>query len=138
MRYCYLFAALAVATALSGCAKKQPAANPADAFAEGQTQIDVSHVITRADDGSHIYLTVDGKDAGELPNGESKVLHVPAGKHEVGGYVRTLFGLGRVTIDPLEVTTSPNDVKKVAYTVTRNKATFVEQPKSNDAAQEQG
>ncbi|MHB9808147.1 hypothetical protein [Pantoea ananatis] len=135
MRYRNLFAALAVATTLAGCAR-HPAANTtaaaADDFTTGQTQIDVSHVITRADDGSHIHLTVDGKDAGELPNGESKILHVPAGKHEVGGYVRTLFGLGRVTIDPLEVTTSPEDVKKVAYTVTRNKATFVEQSKQSE------
>ncbi|BAK13905.1 hypothetical protein PAJ_p0038 (plasmid) [Pantoea ananatis AJ13355] len=56
--------------------------------------------------------------------------------------MRTLFGLGRVTIDPLEVTTSPEDVKKVAYTVTRNKATFVEQPKQSEPqpaqTQEQG
>lgn len=148
MRYRNLFAALAVATTLAGCAKHPAADTTADAataddFTTGPTQIDVSHVITRADDGSHIYLTVDGKDAGELPNGESKIVHVPAGKHEVGGYVRTLFGLGRVTIDPLEVTTSPEDVKKVAYTVTRNKATFVEQPKQSEQqqqgqAQEQG
>ncbi|WP_432414104.1 hypothetical protein [Pantoea allii] len=143
MRYRNLFAALAVATTLAGCAK-HPAANTtadaavaADDFTTGPTQIDVSHVITRADDGSHIYLTVDGKDAGELPNGESKIVHVAAGKHEVGGYVRTLFGLGRVTIDPLEVTTSPDDVKKVAYTVTRNKATFVEQPKQTEQPQPQ-
>ncbi len=61
-----------------------------------------------------------------MPNGESMLLHVPAGKHQVGGYVPTLFGMGRVTIAPVEVTTSPEDVKKVAYTVTRNKATFVE------------
>lgn len=125
MPYRFTFAALTVAALLTGCAKQTLSDTP-DEFAAGPTQIDVSHIKTRADDGSSVFLTVDGKDAGKLPNGESMLLHVPAGKHQIGGYVPTLFGMGRVTIAPVEVTTSPQDVKKVAYTVTRNKATFVE------------
>lgn len=125
MPYRFTFAALTVAALLTGCAKQTPSDTP-DEFAAGPTQIDVSHIKTRADDGSSVFLTVDGKDAGKLPNGESMLLHVPAGKHQIGGYVPTLFGMGRVTIAPVEVTTSPQDIKKVAYTVTRNKATFVE------------
>lgn len=128
MRYRYTLAVVTVAAVLAGCAKKNAASDAPDEFAAGPTQIDVSHIKTRADDGSNVFLTVDGKDAGELPDGQSKLLHVPAGKHQVGGYVPTLFGLGRVTIAPIEVTTSPDDVKKVAYTVTRNKASFVEHP----------
>ncbi|PZL98853.1 hypothetical protein CKF43_00815 [Pantoea graminicola] len=125
MRYRFTLAVVTVAAVLTGCAKHAPA-DAADEFAAGPTQIDVSHIKTRADDGSSVFLTVDGKEAGKLPKGESRLLHVPAGKHQVGGYVATLFGMGRVTIAPIEVTTSPEDVKKVAYTVTRNKAAFVE------------
>ena len=127
MRYRFSLAVVTVAAVLTGCAK-HAASDAPDEFAAGPTQIDVSHIKTRADDGSNVFLTVDGKDAGELPDGQSKLLHVPTGKHQVGGYVPTLFGLGRVTIAPIEVTTSPEDVKKVAYTVTRNKASFVEHP----------
>lgn len=126
MRYRYTLAVVTVAAVLTGCAKKNAASDAQNEFAAGPTQIDVSHIKTRTDDGSSVFLTVDGKDAGRLPNGESMLLHVPAGKHQIGGYVPTLFGMGRVTITPVEVTTSPEDVKKVAYTVTRNKATFVE------------
>ena len=125
MRYRFTLAVVTAAVVLTGCAK-DAASDAASEFAAGPTQIDVSHIKTRADDGSNVFLTVDGKDAGKLPDGESMLLHVPAGKHQVGGYVPTLFGLGRVTIAPIEVTTSPDDVKKVAYTVTRNKASFVE------------
>jgi len=127
MPYRFTLAAVTAAVVLTGCARHAANAAPSE-FAAGPTQIDVSHIKTRADDGSNVFLTVDGKDAGPLPNGESMLLHVPAGKHQVGGYVPTLFGLGRVTIAPIEVTTSPDDVKKVAYTVTRNKASFVENP----------
>ena len=129
MGYRFTLAAITAATLLAGCAKHLSEDAPNE-FAAGPTQINVSHIVTRADDGSNIYLTVDGKEAGELLNGESKLIHVPAGKHQVGGYVPTLFGLGRVTIAPVEVTTSPEDVKKVAYSVTRNKASFAEH---NDA-----
>ncbi|MBE5253823.1 MAG: hypothetical protein QRY16_12135 [Enterobacterales bacterium endosymbiont of Blomia tropicalis] len=125
MRYRFILAAITAATLLAGCAKHSSEDAPNE-FAAGPTQIDVSHIMTRADDGSNVYLTVDGKDAGELLNGESKLIYVPAGKHTVGGYVPTLFGLGRVTIAPVEITTSPESVKKVAYSVTRNKATFAE------------
>ncbi|WP_313653379.1 hypothetical protein [Pantoea sp.] len=125
MRYRFTLAVVTAAAVLTGCAKHAPV-EATDEFAAGPTQIDVSHIKTRTDDGSSVFLTVDGKEAGKLPNGESKLLHVTAGKHQVGGYVATLFGLGRVTIAPIEVTTSPQDVKKVAYRVTRNKAAFVE------------
>ncbi|MGK3142327.1 hypothetical protein [Pantoea sp. C2G6] len=125
MPYRFTLAVATAAALLTGCAK-HTATDAPDEFAAGPTQIDVSHIKTRADDGSSVFLTVDGKEAGKLPNGKSMLLHVPAGKHQIGGYVPTLFGIGRVTIAPVEVTTSPNDVKKVAYTVTRNKATFVE------------
>jgi len=128
MRYRFTLAVATAAVVLTGCARHGATDDAATDFAAGPTQIDVSHIKTRADDGSNVFLTVDGKDAGELPDGQSKLLHVPAGKHQVGGYVPTLFGLGRVTIAPIEVTTSPDDVKKVAYTVTRNKASFVEHP----------
>lgn len=127
MRYRFTLAVATAAVVLTGCAR-HGTTDAATDFAAGPTQIDVSHIKTRADDGSNVFLTVDGKEAGELPDGQSKLLHVPAGKHQVGGYVPTLFGLGRVTIAPIEVTTSPDDVKKVAYTVTRNKASFVEHP----------
>ncbi|MEG3111644.1 MULTISPECIES: hypothetical protein [Pantoea] len=125
MRYRFTLAAITAATLLAGCAKHSSKDAPNE-FAAGPTQINVSHIVTRADDGSNVYLTVDGKDAGELLNGDSMLIHVPAGKHKIGGYVPTLFGLGRVTIAPVEVTTSPENVKKVAYSVTRNQASFAE------------
>lgn len=97
-------------------------------FSSGPTQIDVSHIVTRADDGSSITLTIDGTEAGILKRGEKHALFVEPGKHKVGGYVQTLFGLGRVTIPAVEITTVPGKVKHVAYSVTRTKPAFAEAP----------
>lgn len=97
-------------------------------FSSGPTQIDVSHIVTRADDGSSITLTIDGTEAGILKRGEKRALFVEPGKHKVGGYVQTLFGLGRVTIPAVEITTVPGKVKNVAYSVTRTKPAFAEAP----------
>lgn len=97
-------------------------------FSSGPTQIDVSHIVTRADDGSSITLTIDGTEAGILKRGEKRALFVEPGKHKVGGYVQTLFGLGRVTIPAVEITTVPGKVKHVAYSVTRTKPAFAEAP----------
>ncbi|WP_422386024.1 hypothetical protein [Izhakiella australiensis] len=86
----------------------------------------MSHIVTRTDDGSEVFVTVDGKEAGELPSGEDKTIHLPPGEHQIGGYVPTLFGYGRVTIEPITVTTTGNDVKNIAYTVAREKPEFTE------------
>lgn len=95
-------------------------------FSSGPTQIDVSHIVTRADDGSSITLTIDGTEAGILKRGEKRVVFVEPGKHKVGGYVQTLFGLGRVTIPAVEITTVPGKVKNVAYSVTKTRPAFTE------------
>ncbi|CCG87286.1 hypothetical protein [Erwinia piriflorinigrans] len=136
MFYRSTLATIAAALVLTGCSHKTaepPAAveiSAAEAtpavseFAAGATQINVSHVITRADDGSSVILTIDDKEAGILGRGNSKALFVPAGKHKVGGYVQTLFGFGRVSIQSVDVTTQENNPVNVAYSVTRNKPTF--------------
>ncbi|MEJ5078142.1 hypothetical protein [Erwinia sp. MYb535] len=99
-------------------------ATPAvSAFAAGPTQLNVTHVISRADDGS-VILTIDGVEAGTLTRGENKELYVPEGKHKVGGYVQTLFGLGRVTIPSVDVTTKTDQATHVSYSVTKNKPAF--------------
>jgi len=103
-------------------------------FSSGPTQIDVSHIVTRADDGSSITLTIDGTEAGILKRGEKRAVFVEPGKHQVGGYVQTLFGLGRVTIPPVEITTVPGKVKKVDYSVTRTKPAFTEATDSQNSA----
>ncbi|AUX72704.1 hypothetical protein [Erwinia pyrifoliae] len=127
---------LAATLALAGCSHKAaeaPAtvevsaaeATPAvSEFAAGPTQINVSHILTRADDGSTVILTIDDKEAGMLGRGDSKALFVSAGKHKVGGYVQTLFGLGRVSIQSVDVTTNTDQAVHVAYSVTRNKPAF--------------
>jgi len=101
----FSLATLTAALLLSGCARhadtdnsaSAPAEAPAPAtaaapienqdsaspFASGPTVINVSHLVTRTDDGSSVYLTVDGQDAGMLPKGENRLIHVPAGKHQV-------------------------------------------------------
>lgn len=136
MFYRSTLATIAATLALTGCSHKAaeaPAAveiSAAEAtpavseFAAGPTQIDVSHVITRADDGSTVILTIDDKEAGTLGRGDSKSLYVPAGKHKVGGYVQTLFGLGRVSIQSVDVTTEADQAVHVAYSVTKNKPAF--------------
>lgn len=122
MFYRFTLTALTAALMLTGCAR-QPVEIP-DQYASGPTQINVSHVVTQTDDGSAVVVTVDGRDAGVLDDGEGTLLHVPPGKHKVGGYVPTL--LGRVTIPSVDVTTSHNQVTTVAYSVARDKAAFSE------------
>ncbi|MBV4366793.1 hypothetical protein ACMGGR_09760 [Erwinia sp. BNK-24-b] len=105
---------------------KGPAEISAEDFSTGPTQVNVSHEISRTDDGSPVYVTVDGKDAGALIRGQSLQLHLPAGEHQVGGYVPTLLGFGRVTIPAVKVTTAPDKVKQVAYSTAKNKPAFTE------------
>ncbi|QDY44030.1 hypothetical protein [Candidatus Pantoea soli] len=144
----FTLATLAAALLLSGCARhaasdssasaasETPAATAAAApidnqnsdspFASGPTVINVSHLVTRTDDGSTVYVTVDGQEAGLLQKGENKTLRVPAGKHQVGGYVQTLFGFGKVTIPSVAITTDTSAPKNVVYSVTRQKPQFSE------------
>lgn len=137
----YTLAGLMAATLLTGCARHAAdttaavtAATPApiennnmaSPFDQGPTVINITHEVTRTDDGSAIYVTVDGQDAGLLTKGEEKQVHVAAGKHKVGGYVQTLFGFGRVTIQSVDVTTDPNSAKNVVYSVSKQKPAFSE------------
>ncbi|RPD99806.1 hypothetical protein BBB56_13235 [Candidatus Pantoea deserta] len=117
--------AILAVVALSGCAKKN-AAQDDPSFTAGPALVSVSHVKTRTDDGSSVFVTVDGKDAGMLNGGQNKDLFLTPGKHKIGGYVSTLFGLGRVTINPVEITTAQGEVKHVAYEVKSDKPTFTE------------
>ena len=117
--------ALIAVVALAGCAKKHSYQDD-PTFTAGPAQVSVSHVMTRTDDGSSVFVTVDGKDAGKLNGGQSKDLFLTPGKHKIGGYVATLFGLGRVTIDPVEINTAKGEVKHVAYEVKSDKPTFTE------------
>ncbi|WP_380178249.1 hypothetical protein [Kalamiella sp. sgz302252] len=105
---------------------KGPAQVSAEDFTTGPTQVNVSHVTSRTDDGSAVYVTVDGKDAGALIRGQSLQLHLPAGEHQVGGYVPTLLGFGRVTIPAVKITTTPDKVKQVAYSTAEKKPAFTE------------
>ncbi|MFU9137439.1 hypothetical protein [Erwinia tasmaniensis] len=125
MIYRFTLAAAVAAVTLTGCAKNQAGGPPPDFFS-GPSQIDVSHLTTKADDGSSVFVTIDGNEGGMLTRGESKALHIPDGKHKVGGYVRTLFGYGRVTIDPITVVSKKGEVRHVAYSVTRNKPSFTD------------
>ncbi|MBK4784076.1 MAG: hypothetical protein FT714_06880 [Pantoea sp. Pent] len=143
----FTLATLTATLLLTGCARHAASDSSADAaaaeapatasapvenndsaspFASGPTVINVSHLVTRTDDGSSVYVTVDGQEAGLLQKGESKKLRVPAGKHQIGGYVQTLFGFGKVTIPAVDVTTDTNGPKNVVYSVTRQKPQFSE------------
>lgn len=140
----FTLAAVMATLTLAGCAsqpKSEPSAPKASAdtrffngpaqisahdFSEGPTEVKVSHVISRTDDGSPIYVTVDGNDAGAIIRGQSLELHLPAGEHQIGGYVPTLLGFGRVTVQSVKITTRPDQVKQVAYSVTRSKPAFTE------------
>ncbi|MCS3433125.1 hypothetical protein [Klebsiella sp. BIGb0407] len=106
---------------ISGCAKKQ---EPQDSvsFSMGATLLKVAHLPSPIADGSDLFITVDGKEAGQLPVGEAMLLQVPAGEHEVGGYARSL--IGRVTIPGLKVTTVADQPRFVAYRVARNTPLF--------------
>jgi hypothetical protein len=119
----FTLAAIAALIALTGCAKNTTAKQEPD-FTSGPTRVTVTHIPTKTDDGTKVFVTVDGSDAGVLATGQSIEVHLPAGKHQVGGYARSL--IGRVTIPPVEVTTSPDSEKYVGYTVAKLKPAFSE------------
>lgn len=117
-------AAVTVALTLSGCAQRT--SSQVQDYATGSSLVTVSHVTSRTDDGSLIMVTLDGKDAEPLTGGETAELHVTPGKHKLGGYVSTLLGYGRVTIQPIDVTAEQGQIKHVTYSVLKNKPTFTE------------
>ena len=134
MSYRFAIAAVAAVLALTGCAKSK-STDPAPAFDFGSSRVTVTHIPTKTDDGTAIHVTIDNKDAGVLGTGESLEVQLPEGKHKVGGYARTL--IGRVTIAPVEVSSSRDVISHVTYSVTNGKpifivraATPVPQPKS--------
>lgn len=88
------------------------------------SRIAISHSLVHSDDGSTVILTIDGKDAGTLKRGEVTAVEVKPGTHKVGGYVRTLFGLGRVTIPSVDVSTASGKLTNVNYTVIKDKPGF--------------
>lgn len=123
MTHRFTLAIIAAAITLTGCAK-HPTGEPAAAFVNGDTLVTVTHVPAKTDDGTTVFVTVDGNDAAALKTGQSVALRVPAGTHQVGGYARTL--IGRVTIAPVKITTSDTEAKHVAYSITKTKPTFSE------------
>lgn len=112
---------IGIALLISGCAKKQEPQDSAS-FTMGATLLKVAHLPSPIADGSDLFITVDGKEAGQLPTGEAMLLQVPAGEHEVAGYARSL--IGRVTIPGLKVTTVADQPRFVAYRVARNTPLF--------------
>lgn len=117
----FALAAIAAVLVLTGCAKSKTD-DPTSAFDFGSSRVTVTHIPTKTDDGTTIYVTVDSKDAGALGTGKSLELQLPEGKHTVGGYARTL--IGRVTISPVEVSTSSDVVSHVTYSIANSKPTF--------------
>lgn len=124
MSYRFTLTALAVFS-LSGCAKTVTGEPGAD-FTTGPTVVTVEHAWTRVDDGTTVFVTVDGKDAAALKVGESVALRLPEGTYQIGGYARSL--VGRVSVGSVQLTTAPNSEKAVEYAVTRDKAGFKEVP----------
>ena len=122
MSYRFTLAAVAAVLALTGCAKTKTA-DQAPAFDFGSTHLTVAHIPTKTDDGTKVYVTIDGKDAGALGMGEDLEVQLPEGKHKVGGYARSL--IGRVTIAPVDVATSRDAVSHVTYSVANLKPTFL-------------
>lgn len=122
MSYRFTLAAVAAVLALTGCAKSKTA-DQAPAFDFGSSRVTVTHIPTKTDDGTKIYVTVDDKDAGALGTGESLEVQLPEGKHKVGGYARSL--IGRVNISPVEVSTSSDVISHVTYSVAKGKPTFL-------------
>lgn len=112
---------IGISLLISGCAKKQVQQESAS-FSMGATLLKVAHLPSPIADGSGLFITVDGKEAGQLPVGEAILLQVPAGEHEVGGYARSL--IGRVTIPSLKVTTVADQPRFVAYRVAKNMPLF--------------
>ena len=121
---CFTLTAVAAVFALTGCAKPAPTGPVAD-FSTGNTLVTVTHVPAPTEDGTTVFVTVDGNDAGALEKGGSLTLSIPAGSHDIGGYARSI--IGRVTISPIKVTTNSETVKHVVYTVTKTKPEFIEQ-----------
>jgi len=122
MRYRFTLAAVTAVFALTGCAKPKTA-DQAPAFDFGSTHVTVTHIPSKTDDGTKLYVTVDGKDAGTLDVGQSLEVRLPEGTHKVGGYARSL--IGRVTIPPVDVTTSNNAISHVTYSVADLKPKFL-------------
>ncbi|MFB9086775.1 hypothetical protein LU604_11735 [Erwinia tracheiphila] len=124
MIFRFTLAAITAALTLTGCAQRTT--SQVQDFASGSSLVTFSHVDSLTDDGSLIMVTVDGKDAEPLVRGETAELHMASGKHKVGGYVSTLLGYGRVTIQAIDVTAVPGQIKHVTYSVVKNKPTFTE------------
>lgn len=122
MSYRFTLTILAAVLSLTGCAKSNTA-DQEPAFDFGSSRVTVTHIPTKTDDGTKIYVTVDDKDAGVLGTGESIEVQLPEGKHKVGGYARTL--IGRVTISPVEVATSRDVISHVTYSVVNRKPSFI-------------
>ena len=122
MSYRFALTAMAAVLTLTGCTNSKTA-DQAPAFDFGSSRVTVTHIPTKTDDGTAIYVTVDSKDAGTLGTSESLEVQLPEGKHKVGGYARTL--IGRVTIAPVEVSTSSDVISHVTYSVANGKPTFI-------------
>lgn len=122
MSYRFTLTALAAFT-LFGCAKPVTGEPTAD-FTTGPTLVTVEHAWTRTDDGATVYVTVDGKDAAALKVGESVALRLPEGTYQIGGYAKSL--IGKVSVEPVKLTTISGDAKAVEYAVTRSKPAFKE------------
>jgi hypothetical protein len=132
MSYRFTLTALA-AFSLLGCAKPVTG-EPAADFTTGETLVTVEHAWTRTDDGTTVFITVDGKDAAALKVGESVALRLPKGTYKIGGYARSL--VGKVSVAPVELTTTADGTKAVEYAVTRSKPMFKEVPADDDSKPE--
>lgn len=115
-------AVIGITLLISGCATQQATQNIAD-FSVGATLLKVANLPSQTADGSRLFITVDGQQAGSLPAGKAMLLQLPAGEHQVGGYARSL--IGSVTIPGVNVTTSPDAPRFVAYQIIRNTPRFI-------------
>ncbi len=122
MSYRFTLTALA-AFSLLGCAKPVTGEPTAD-FTTGPTLVTVEHAWTRTDDGTTVYITVNGKDAAALKVGESVALRLPEGTYQIGGYAKSL--VGKVSVEPVKLTTTAGSAKAVEYAVTKSKPRFKE------------
>ncbi|WP_157060609.1 hypothetical protein [Pantoea sp. A4] len=112
----FTLTAVVASSFLTACAQHSP--GDASQF-EGPSQVSITHVVTRTDDGSPVIVTIDGKEAGRLPGGQTTSFNLKPGSHEIGGYVQTLFGYGRVTITSLKINTNSNQLSEIDYRVVR-------------------
>ena len=108
---------------ISGCTTQQDKQGTAD-FSAGATLLKIAHLPSPTADGSSLFITVDGKDAGPLAVNKAILLQLPAGDHQVGGYASSL--IGHVTIPGITVTTSADSPRFVAYQVKRYAAPFIQ------------